>query len=179
MEILYVTNNKYKLKHAIEYVKDLGIQIEGKALDVEEIQSQDIEKVVEHKARQAWDIIKKPLVVSDSGWEIPALNGFPGPYMADINKWFTAKDFINLMRGKNDRTIYLNHLIGAIKDGKIKIFSERTRGIIIDSPRGEGSALDQVVIMEGNKKTIAENQNIGLFSATGIELWAKVTNWFM
>lgn len=178
IKIYYVTGNKYKLKHALEYTKDFDLQIEGKNLDIEEIQSHDIEKVVEHKAIQAWNILKKPLVVSDSGWEIPALNGFPGSYMNDINKWFTAKDFVNLMSGKSDRTIFLNHLIAAVRNGKVKIFVERTKGVIVDEPRGEGSALDQVVIMEGSDKTIAENQEKGLLSTNGEEMWKKISKYF-
>lgn len=177
MKIFYVTSNKYKLQHALNYTRGLNLQIEGKRLRLHEIQSSNIEEVVKDKALQAWNILKNPLVVSDSGWEIPILNGFPGPYMSGINKWFTSQDFINLMLGKKNRTIYLNHLVAAVKSGEVKIFSEKTKGEIINQPRGNGSSLDRVVIMEGSNKTIAENQNKVLLSTNGKKIWKEIFNY--
>lgn len=179
MKIFYVTSNKYKLQHALDYTQGLDFQIEAKKLRLREIQSSSIEEVVKDKALQAWNILKKPLVVSDSGWEIPILNGFPGPYMSDINKWFTSQDFINLMLSKKNKTIYLNHLVAAVKNGEVKVFSEKTKGEIINQPRGNGSSLDCVVIMEGSNKTIAENQDKGLLSTNGKKIWREIFNYML
>lgn len=174
MKIYYITGNKYKLQHAEEYVRGSGIQVIGKELYISEIQSHDIEEVVRRKASDAWEIMKEPLIVSDSGWEIPALNGFPGPYMKDVNEWLGAEDFLNLMRNKQDRSIYLNHYIAVVIAGKSKIFKERARGIFVDEPQGVGSALDRVVMMDGSDCTIALNQEKVMFSADGAPIWQEV-----
>lgn len=179
MKIYYVTKNKHKLAHAIEYTKRSGIDIEQYQTDIPEIQAPTVQEVVKHKALQAWDDLKQPLIVSDSGWAIPALGGFPGPYMHDINNWFSPEDFLALMRGKQNRTIILNHLIAVVVDGEVKIFTEQTHGHFADQPHGQGSALDQVVIMDGSSKTIAENINQGDTSADGLAIWFEVIKYIL
>lgn len=179
MKIYYVTSNKYKLEHAKQFVSGFGLEIVGKKLDIPEIQSQSIEEVVLYKAMAAWSEIKKPLVVSDSGWEIPALGGFPGPYMKDINQWFGSQDFLNLMRDKSDKSIYLNHMMVAVKDGISKVIEQKTWGIIIDEPHGEGSPIDRIVIMDGMSGTIAENQMKSIPSTDDADLWKQIAEYFM
>lgn len=177
-KIYYITSNKYKLEHAVATAVPFGLDIVGHELDIPEIQSNSIREVVLHKAKQAWDVLGKPLVVSDSGWEIPALGGFPGPYMHDINSWFAVEDFINLMRDKQDKSIYLNHLVTAVKDGNPELFPQRIRGVFIEEPQGEGSALDRIVILDGANGTIAQNQAKGLSSTDDSLLWKDVADYF-
>ncbi|OQB05887.1 MAG: dITP/XTP pyrophosphatase [bacterium ADurb.Bin212] len=179
MKIYYVTKNKYKLAHAIEYTKRFGVDIEQYQTDIPEIQAPTVYEVVTHKALRAWDDLKRPLIVSDSGWEIPSLGGFPGPYMHEINNWFSPEDFLALMRDKKERTIILNHYIAVVLGGKVKIFTEQSRGRFINQPRGEGSALDQVVVMGESHKTIAENTNAGNVSADGQAIWKEVVEYIL
>lgn len=172
--IFYITANKYKLLHAKEYVRDSGIEIVGRELEIFEIQSDDLEQVVRKKAYDAWHMLQQPLIVSDSGWEIPALGGFPGPYMKDINNWFKPEDFLNLMKDKPNRSIYLNHMVVVVIAGRFKIFREKSRGEFVGQPKGAGSALDRVVMMDGCDMTIAENQEQGMFSADKSDLWKDI-----
>jgi inosine/xanthosine triphosphate pyrophosphatase family protein len=98
--------------------------------------------------------------------------------MHDINSWFAVEDFINLMRDKQDKSIYLNHLVVAVKDGNPKLFSQRIRGVFIEEPQGEGSALDRIVILDGADGTIAQNQAKGRPSTDDSLLWKDVAEFF-
>ena len=50
------------------------------------------------------------IVVADTSWSIPSLNGFPGGYMKDVAEWFTPEDFIKqvitlkILCGMNSRS---------------------------------------------------------------------------
>lgn len=52
-------------------------------LDLPELQSLDMEVVVRAKAAHAWRAVRQPLVVEETGLELAAMNGFPGPLV----KW--------------------------------------------------------------------------------------------
>jgi len=50
-------------------------------IDMDEIQSLDLDEVVEHKVRQAYEIAKKPILVEDTALEFPALGKLPGTFI--------------------------------------------------------------------------------------------------
>ena len=176
-KVFYITENKYKFKKAERYANDFNISLIQKKLKIKEIQSDSIKDIAKNKAEQAYNIFKKPLVVSDSGWSIPSLGGFPGPYMHYINEWFSAKDFLNLMRDKKDKTIILEHIICAASKKGFKLFKEEIKGCFIDHEEGKGSSLDQVVMLNGSKQTIAKYQNLNKDSFSTSNLWKKVYEW--
>ena len=103
MKIKYVTGNKIKINYANNQLNKFGIEIEQVVLDVHEIQSLEKFAVAEDKAKKAFAILNEPFFVTDTFWEIPALNGFPGAFMKYINNWFVPQDILNLMKDKNDR----------------------------------------------------------------------------
>ncbi len=55
-------------------------------LDLPEIQSLDMEEVLRAKAGSAWESVRKPVVVEETGLELVAMNRFPGPLV----KWMLA-----------------------------------------------------------------------------------------
>ena len=89
-KLIFFTSYSRKIKEAKAACEPAGISIIPQKLDIEEIQNPDGKKVAMHKAKQAFNILKKPVVVTDTFWCIPALNGFPGPYMKDVDIWFSV-----------------------------------------------------------------------------------------
>jgi len=45
-----------------------------------------MEEILRAKAQQAWQAVRRPVVVEETGLELAALNGFPGPLV----KWMLA-----------------------------------------------------------------------------------------
>ncbi len=79
--LLFATTNKFKLKESREI---LSVCIDSVSLDLKEIQDFEVENVVIHKAVEAYRILKKPVIVDDSGLYFSALNGFPGAFIKSL-----------------------------------------------------------------------------------------------
>ena len=132
----------------------------------------------------AYEKAGQPVVVNDSSWEIPALGGFPGGYMKDVANWFTAEDFLALMKDKNDRRIILHDVVAYCDGDKLKVFTFDRYGVFVSEPRGEGVLMNQVVSMEGSGGlTIAEEFahrcNDKKIDPANFQHWQKFGSWFV
>jgi inosine triphosphate pyrophosphatase len=76
--ITFITGNQKKADYLARY---LGFRIEHIKLDLEEIQSMELQEIVEHKVKQAYEKIKKPVIVEDASLEFTALGKLPGPFI--------------------------------------------------------------------------------------------------
>ncbi len=177
MPIHYVTGNNTKFNYAKSFFDKKRIDLVQTKLDISEIQSSDPISIAESKANQAWKKIKEPLFVSDSYWMIPALNGFPGPYMKDINLWFTPQDFLNLMKDKKDRTIILKDTIFYIDNQGFKTFTNDYSGIILEKACGSKylTSIDAIASFSDSKKAIAEETSFS-FKEERIA-WNNFVDW--
>jgi non-canonical purine NTP pyrophosphatase (RdgB/HAM1 family) len=79
LDAVLVTGNPSKLIEA----RRLFPGLEAVDLDLPEIQSLDLHEVLRAKAKEAWRQLRRPVIVEETGLELPALNGFPGPLV----KW--------------------------------------------------------------------------------------------
>jgi len=118
--VIFATTNERKVGEAKLACQKFGIEVRQVKLNIDEIQSGDPQKISREKAKTAYAQIKQPLVVTDTYWNIPALNGFPGGYMKEIAGWFSEEDFLNLMERKTDRRISFAESITYIDDGRTK-----------------------------------------------------------
>lgn len=73
--ITFITGNQFKADYLAKY---LGFSVDHHKLDLDEIQSLDLHKIVEHKVKQAYDILESPVLVEDVSLEFKALGGLPG-----------------------------------------------------------------------------------------------------
>ena len=175
-----VTSNINKLHSLLEVLEPLGIEIEHLDLPVVEIQSHDTEKVALYKAKQAYKLAKRPVVVQDTFWNILALRGFPGAYMSYVASWFKAEDFLALMAGKPDRTVIRTHTVVYYDGKKSKVFSKDFMGVIADAPSGTGESIDQIVITAGQTLTTAAYRDKYGTSAIPPQesAWADFAKWY-
>lgn len=78
-----VTGNPNKVEEARRLLGPSAGEIDHVELDLPEPQSLDLIEVLQAKGDEAWRRLQAPLVVEETGLELPALNGFPGPLV----KW--------------------------------------------------------------------------------------------
>jgi XTP/dITP diphosphohydrolase len=177
MDIIFVTTNERKIGEAKLACSLMGINVIPKKIDLAEIQSSNPIDISKHKAEQAFMAINKPLVVTDTFWTIPSLNGFPGAYMHEVADWFSAEDFIALIRDKSDKRIYFSENITYIDKNETKIFSKEFEGIIVDIPRGTGLSIEKVAEFDGY--TLGERREQGGFSHSSEDyVWHDFAKWF-
>ena len=133
---VFITGNQNKVDYLSETI---GMVLPHRKIDLDEIQSPDPIIVVEHKVRQAYDIIRKPVLVEDTLLGFNALNGLPGTFV----KFFVEsqdglQNMCRMLDGFDDRTAYASAMYAYYDGNDLKIFSGRLNGNISSSPRGNG-----------------------------------------
>lgn len=124
-------------------------------LDLPEIRHDEVAAVASGKARAAWDQLKRPLIVDDTGFFISALNGFPGTCAAYCMKTIGNSGILRLMDGVLDRSAYFETVIAYASEEGIQTFSGRIDGEILEAPRGsEGFGYDPIFLLGG--RSLAE-----------------------
>ena len=156
-QIKFVTGNFNKAR---ETGVILGVPLEQVKVDgLIEIQTQNIEELVHHKCQQAYDSLKCPVLVEDSGLLFNAWDGLPGRFV----KWFECavgcEGMLKMLQTFEDRSATAVSCF-AIFDGKdIKIARGEVKGSIATEIRGSnGFGWDVFFIPEGFEKTYAEMQ---------------------
>lgn len=134
-ELLFVTSNAGKLREA-EAV--LGMELAHRGLDLPEIQSLDLEEVVRHKARTAYEQVGRPVLVEDTALELSALGGFPGPLIRFLLESVGPTGICRLVACfGDDRAIA--RCIACAWDGTTEVMGPGVvEGRIVDRPRGGG-----------------------------------------
>ncbi len=176
----FITSNSEKIETARMYLDPLGIQFEAQGLDLIEPQSDSIEEVSKYKAQHAYEVLGKPVVVTDHGWFITALNGFPGAYMKYINEWFSPQDFLKLLAGHDDRTVTKREVICYTDGTETKCFTQDFQGVVLEEPKGSGTSAMQVVSLSKSRKSVGECIDEGLDPTDGRhELWREFSSWLI
>jgi non-canonical purine NTP pyrophosphatase (RdgB/HAM1 family) len=154
-ELTFITGNQNK---ADFLAKHLGIPVAYHRLDLDEIQSLDPHEVVEHKVRQAYDILHKPVLVEDAGLSFVAMGKLPGTFV----KWFIEEiGYEGLLRLANnlpDQTA-IGRVCYGLYDGKeLHFFDGEMHGRIAKEARdgGMGFGFDPIFINDDFNKTRAE-----------------------
>jgi inosine/xanthosine triphosphate pyrophosphatase family protein len=134
-----------------------GIEIEQLELPVPVIQAYDPSEATLNKAKQAYKLAQRPVIVETTFWNILALHGFPGAYMAAVSEWFRPEDFLRLLADKTDRSMCRTDTL-AYYDGskRSKVCSQDQWCTLVAEPRGVGSSIEQITIINGSDRTLAE-----------------------
>lgn len=180
-KLAFVTGNSHKFRDLQVICEPFGIELEQLNLPVEEIQSHDTEKIATHKAKQAFKLAGRPVVVQDTFWNILALRGFPGAYMSYMGDWLKAEDFLALMQDKTDRTVIRTHTVVYCDGKRSKVFSKDFMGTIALEARGGGGyMIDDLVIHAGQTKTNAEIRQATNLSSIPAEesAWMEFVKWY-
>lgn len=150
--ITFITGNQNKADYLAKY---LGHPVDHVKLDLDEIQSLDLRQIVEHKVRQAYNQIEKPVLVEDVSLEFTALGRLPGPFI----KWFLdeleLEQICSLLNGK-DRTATGRCMFGYYDGERLELLEGFLPGRIAEKPMGDnGFGWDKIFIPDGYKITRA------------------------
>ncbi|HSW91909.1 MAG TPA: non-canonical purine NTP pyrophosphatase [Candidatus Saccharimonadales bacterium] len=156
MKPIFITGNQDKADYL---AKMLGISLEHVKVDLDEIQSLDLDAIVEHKVRQAYDVVRKPVLVEDVALGFTAIGGLPGPFV----KFFVdapdgLENMCRILDGFSDRTARASCTFGYFDGETVTLFRGGLDGEIANAPRGEnGYGWDKIFSPEGyGGKTRAE-----------------------
>jgi non-canonical purine NTP pyrophosphatase (RdgB/HAM1 family) len=152
-QVTFITGNQNKADYLAKY---LDMDIEHRKLDLDELQSLDLRTIVDHKVRQAYDLIKSPVLVEDVSLEFCALGRFPGPFVRylveEVDEETICRTLDGLKRDAIGRSMF-----GYYNGEEVVFFEGSIKGTIADHPLGEnGFGWDKIFIPEGYDVTRAE-----------------------
>lgn len=164
--MVFVTGNPDKLAEARRIwgagEEAGGLAFEGVALDLPEIQSLDLLEVLRAKGEEAWQRLGQPLVVEETGFEIDAFGGFPGPLVKWMLEAMGAEGMAAAALATAERE---GTAAGAVarcmvlyRDGEREVVGEGVaRGTLVLPGRGRGGfGWDPVFLPEGESRTYGE-----------------------
>lgn len=124
-------------------------------LDIPEIQSMDLDEIVEDKIKKAYKIVKGSVIVDDVSAGLDGLKGLPGPFIKFFNHILGGDSLLQLA-GKEGAPVTIS-CIAAYYDGKKMISGKGTIKGKVVKPRGtNGFGFDIVVVPDGQTRTMAE-----------------------
>lgn len=154
---IFVTKNKEKISDITDMIGNKFDVTFNKEIELIEIQSLSVEEVVAFKAKQAYELLSKPVAVSDSGLEITGLNNFPGALVKFANETLGQEKIIKLLENeKNRRAFFVAAIAYCDGPNKVEVFIQRDEGEIAMEPIGIGWHFDRIFIPKGEKHTWAE-----------------------
>jgi len=157
--LIFVTSNPGKAREAERF---LGRRVSARSADIREIQSLSFTEVARAKAVQAAALMGAAVLVEDSGLEMHAWGGFPGPF----TKWITMEapgqaGLARMLDAFPDRRATAVSALAVARPGQdeaaVIVAEGRRAGSIAPAPRGtKGFGWDVLFIPEGGTLTYAE-----------------------
>ena len=154
MEILFATSNEGKAKELQSVLQRPVKQIN---IDLPELQALNVKDVIEHKAREAYQRVGKPVLVEDTSLAITAWNGLPGALIRWFLKSVDTMGICKMLQSFDNLEATAEVCIGYFDGVQFMAFSGMIRGSISRAPRGSlGFGWDSIFIPDVSDKTFAE-----------------------
>ncbi|KKU62978.1 MAG: deoxyribonucleotide triphosphate pyrophosphatase [Candidatus Amesbacteria bacterium GW2011_GWA1_47_16] len=161
-EICFVTGNPFKVLHARVALRDFGVSVVSKQVEMIEPREEEPEMVARQKALQAFKVLNQPLMVEDSGLFILGLNGFPKTFIHFVERTIGVANIIKMMAGVDNREVEFHQSLAYIEPGLSgpEIFSYVDGGYTLadrvwETPSGEGwGEFDRILIPPGETKAL-------------------------
>ncbi|MBO7351458.1 MAG: RdgB/HAM1 family non-canonical purine NTP pyrophosphatase [Candidatus Methanomethylophilaceae archaeon] len=156
MKLKVITSNPGKVAEYQKAFDELGIEMEHYRLPYDEVQTSDLEEVVNKGMDEIISKGVRNFIVDDTGLFIDSLKGFPGVWSAYAQKTIGNKGILKLMEGVEDRGAEFRCCIGCDIDGRRIVVVGVCRGFITESEKGtDGFGFDPIFSPDG-KLTFAE-----------------------
>lgn len=145
---VFITGNQHKADYL---AKLLGIQLEHRKIELDEIQSVSLDEIVIHKVKQAYAIAGCPVLVEDVSLGFNALNGLPGPFI----KFFVESEnglekLCRMLDGFDDRRARGECIFGYYDGERLELLRGTIDGKISMHPKGEaGFGWDKIFCPDG------------------------------
>ncbi|MCK5449389.1 RdgB/HAM1 family non-canonical purine NTP pyrophosphatase [Candidatus Pacearchaeota archaeon] len=152
-EIYFVSGNKNKYE---EIQKIININLGHFEINLEEIQSKDIYEIVREKAKFAYNILKKPVIVEDVGFYLECLNQFPGPLIKFLIGSIGPEGISNLVKNYKEKACVVRCVLCFFDGKKFNFFTGDVNGKIVKPIGRKGFGFDPIFKPKGNKKTFAQ-----------------------
>lgn len=157
MEIRFLSSNAHKIREVETILGPEGVRIVPAPIKIEEIQTEDVQRLVRDKVLKAFERIGRPVFVEHTGLHLPGLNGLPGGLTQIFWDRLQADSFVSLVKNLGSRIITARTVIGYCDSQIIHYFEGEISGTVPDIPMGPRDfQWDCVFIPDGSTRTFAE-----------------------
>ncbi|MCI4364584.1 MAG: non-canonical purine NTP pyrophosphatase [Thermoplasmata archaeon] len=153
--VTFVSRNAGKVPETRETLRPYGVTLRWRRKEFIEPQAARLEEVVRAKLHEVegW---AGYVLVEDSGFFIPSLNGFPGVYSAHVLEAWGFTPILELLRSR-PREAYFRTVAGLRRGRSEWLFVGEVRGTVARRPAGHGGfGYDPIFLPRGWKRTFAE-----------------------
>jgi XTP/dITP diphosphohydrolase len=160
MNLHYFTTNKSKIEEANNNLRNYGITVKQVNLPIFEIKSNNMHEIVREKVKQAFAVLKAPILADDVGVFFDAYNNFPGDSPKKIFQGIGYSGIMRLLKNKKRTAKFVITLGYLDKQLKEPIFFTGTCfGRLAEKPctrKNSNFPFDSIFIPRGSKKTMIE-----------------------
>lgn len=151
--VTFITGNQSKADYLAKY---LGHPIDHQKVEQDEIQSLNLEQVVDHKAKQAYRLLKSPVLVEDVSLEFKAMGQLPGTFIKFFLEEMDESSICRLVIDLN-RSAVAKCIFGYYDGAAMTFFKGRLEGKVAKEPAGDGGyGWDRLFIPNGYDITRAQ-----------------------
>lgn len=159
-ELYYVTSNSDKFELVYRYLERNApnIQLKPCAHDLIEIQSYNQEEVAIDKARQAWKLLQKPVLIDDAGIYFEKYRDFPGVFTKFVYHAL-GRDGLRKLVVPGDRACFRLTMVYWYGPEQYATFIGECQGHIVDQVQfvpGLGSPYDALFAPVEDPRSFAE-----------------------
>jgi len=116
--IAFITGNAHKVAEAAEILRGSGMRLKQVDLELEEPQADDVGDIAKACALRGASMLRRTVLVEDSGLFVSALGGFPGPYSSYVHRTIGNDGILALMGDRRDRAARFESAVAYSADGK-------------------------------------------------------------
>ncbi|MGE4167977.1 MAG: non-canonical purine NTP pyrophosphatase [Candidatus Babeliales bacterium] len=156
--LYYATGNSSKFKTSASFIpQNAQIELKQFACNLFEEQTEDQVEIAVSKAKQAWELLQKPLLVDEVGVYFHKYNNFPGAFTKFVYKGLGFDGVYKLMNDGDELSILLI-IVYIYGPDQYKIFTIRKTGFFKKSDReyDKNAPFDLVFVPQGLDKTYIE-----------------------
>ncbi|MCF7799569.1 non-canonical purine NTP pyrophosphatase [Candidatus Babeliales bacterium] len=159
-EILYATSNHGKFEEVTGYIQENepNINIVQFSADIPEIQTLDQRYIAIDKAKKAWQIAQRPLLIDDAAIYFDKYNQFPGTLSKFIWQGLNFEGVKKLIEN-SDLAKFLLYLVYIYGPDKYEVFEGVCEGTLVKPEifnAHPSLPFDSIFVPNGTKKTYAE-----------------------
>lgn len=156
-KIRFLSSNVYKILEVKRILEPAGLEVIPVEAKIEELQTEDVSRLVRDKLTKAFSKIGRPLFVEHTGLYLPGLNGLPAGLTQIFWDRLQADGFVSLTNGLQDRSVVAKTVIAYCDGMSIIEFEGSVNGVIPGAPAGPREfQWDCVFQPKGFSETFAE-----------------------
>lgn len=151
--VTFITGNQSKADYLSNFI---GHQIDHIKLNLDEIQSTNLKEIAEHKVRQAYEVLKQPVVIEDVALEFHALGNLPGPFIKFFVDQMPLDVICSMIPVGSTRKATARCVIAYFDGSELQLFESSLDGQIAFQPAGNnGFGWDKIFIPHNHTVTKA------------------------